>query len=52
MGNDISAMQGLQSQLASTTNSATINQLNVQIAGLQQAIASLQQQAQQYNCPG
>jgi hypothetical protein len=52
IGNDISAMQGLQTQLASTTNSASINQLNVQIAGLRQAIAVLQQQAQQYNCPG
>jgi hypothetical protein len=50
--NDTLAMQALQSQLTNTSDSAIINQISMQIAGLQRAIAALQQQAQTLNCPG
>jgi hypothetical protein len=50
--NDTLQMQALQSQLTDISDPAVIHQINVQIAGLQQSIAMLQQQAQALNCPG
>ncbi len=48
---DNNQIQALQQQRAGTTNQATIGQINTQIAGLQQDISSLQQQAKQTQCP-
>jgi hypothetical protein len=51
IANDKLQIQTLQVQEANTGNQAAIAQMNQQIAGLKQAIASLQQQAQQHHCP-
>jgi hypothetical protein len=51
IANDNLQIQTLQAQEASTTNSARIAQINQQIAGLRQDIASLQQQRREHHCP-
>ncbi len=48
---DNSQIQALQKQKANTSNPATKAQIDTQIAGIRQDIASLQQQAKQVGCP-
>ncbi len=48
---DNSQIQALQRQKANTSNPATKAQIDTQIAGIRQDIASLQQQAKQVGCP-
>jgi len=48
---DNSQIQALQSQKANTSDPAKKMQIDTQIAGKRQDIASLQQQAKQLGCP-